>query len=54
MTLAEMTHLMYKALENGDIHQARYYQDLRNAVFFDKEARKYDPAEFGGWNHGKS
>lgn len=43
-----------KALDNGDIHEARYYKNLLEVSNFDFIARGYDPAELGGWNHAKS
>lgn len=54
MTLEEINEAYRKAVENGDIHEARYYHNLFGAIQFDKNGRGYDPAEFGGWNHGKS
>ncbi len=54
MTLTEMTTAYLKAKENGDIHEARYYHNLMDALYFDRNGRKYEPSEFGGWNHGKS
>lgn len=54
MTINEMEIAYSKALENGDIHEARYYRNLADALHFDKNGRNYDPSEFGGWNHGKS
>ena len=54
MTLTEMITAYSKVLENGDIHEARYYRNLMDAYIFDKYGRNYDPSEFGGWNHGKS
>lgn len=54
MEFREMDKAYKKALENGDIHEARYYRNLMNAYTFDKYGRQYDPSEFGGWNHGKS
>ena len=54
MTITEMGNAFYKALENGDIHEARYYRNLMDALIFDAQGRKYNPSEFGGWNHGKN
>lgn len=54
MTEHEMHLAFEKALQNGDIHEARYYRNLLDAISFDVAARNYNPAEFGGWNHAKS
>ncbi|ABF22559.1 unknown [Lactococcus phage Q54] len=54
MTLEENYSVLYlKAKERGDIHEARYYRNLLDALYFDTNGRHYDPSEFGGWNHGK-
>lgn len=54
MTLEEIKEAYTKAIENGDIHEARYYRNLYDAIRFDRMGRNYNPFEFGGWNHGKS
>ena len=54
MTLEEINEAYKKAIENGDIHEARYYHNLFCAIQFDKTGRNYDPSDFGGWNHSKS
>lgn len=46
--------LYLEAKERGDIHEARYYRNLIDAIYFDENGRNYKPSEFGGWNHGKS
>lgn len=46
--------LYLQAKERGDIHEARYYRNLLDALYFDNNGRHYDPSEFGGWNYGKS
>ena len=43
MTYLEAVDLYQKALENGDIHEARYYRNLSDAIFFDRNGRNYDP-----------
>lgn len=53
MTFNEMETAYNKALDNGDIHEARYYRNLADALYFDEFGRHYDPSEFGGWNHKK-
>lgn len=53
MTFQEMDKAYKKALENGDIHEARYYRNLMDAYNFDLYGRKYSPKKFGGWNYRK-
>lgn len=53
MTINEMEIAYSKALENGDIHESRYYRNLMDAFTFDVQGRKYNPSKFGGWNHKK-
>lgn len=50
MTLNEIHEAYIKAMEYGDIHEARYYRNLYDAIKFDQIARGYEPIEFGGWN----
>lgn len=54
MTFDEMYLAYQKAVDNGDIHEARYYRNLADALYFDEFGRNYRPSEFGGWNYGKS
>ena len=45
--------LYLEAKERGDIHEARYYHNLIDAIYLDENGRNYDPSEFGGWNNKK-